>query len=164
MIIYGICTPASQANGAFNMIYRRTFDFTYTLVNSADVIFPVFDNLVTSDISISTLFNTEGYKQQIDITIVNVNLNVNSEMMWIINFPSYFSPQLFEQDAYCMIDSAMIPCMADPNTPYQIIVKSSPKTVYAGNSYKISLVGIACPRRLYANNAYPNRFMFVGVL
>ena len=60
------------------MIYRRTFDFTYTLVNSANVIFPVFNNLVTSNISISTLFNTEGYKQQIDITIVNVDLNVNS--------------------------------------------------------------------------------------
>jgi hypothetical protein len=85
-------------------------------------------------------------------------------MIWIINFPSYFSPQLFEQDAYCMIDSAMIPCMADPTTPYQIIVKNSPKTVYAGNSYKISLVGIACPRRLYTNNAYLSRFMFVGVL
>ena len=85
-------------------------------------------------------------------------------MLWIINFPSYFSPQLFEQDAYCMIDSAVIPCMADPTTRYQIIVKNSPKTVYAGSPYKISLIGIACPRRLYANNVYPSRFMFVGVL
>lgn len=65
MTIYGICTPASQANGAFNMIYRRTYDFTYTLVNSADVIFPTFNNLVTSDISIASFFNSEGYKQQL---------------------------------------------------------------------------------------------------
>ena len=71
MTIYGICTPASQANGAFNMIYRRTYDFTYTLVNSADVSFPSFNNLVTSDISISSYFNSEGYKQQIQITLVN---------------------------------------------------------------------------------------------
>lgn len=65
MTIYGICTPASQANGAFNMIYRRTYDFTYTLVNSANVIFPSFNNLVTSDISIASYFNSEGYKQQV---------------------------------------------------------------------------------------------------
>jgi hypothetical protein len=51
MKIYGICTPASQKNGAFNMIYRRVFDFTYTIVNSANIIFPTFSNLVTSNIS-----------------------------------------------------------------------------------------------------------------
>jgi hypothetical protein len=85
-------------------------------------------------------------------------------MVWIINFPSYYSPQIFQQDAYCMIDSAAIPCVSDPTTPYQVIVKNSPKTVYAGTPYKISLVGVACPRLLYANNAYPSRFIFVGVL
>jgi hypothetical protein len=58
MTIYGICTPASQANGAFNMIYRRIYDYTYTIVNSANVIFPSFNSLTTSNISIATYFNT----------------------------------------------------------------------------------------------------------
>ena len=117
MTIYGICTPASQSNGAFNMIYRRVFDFTYTIVNSASVIFPTFNPLITSNISIASYFNTEGYKQQVDITIVNTDLNIDQNMVWIVNFPSYYSPQLFQQDAYCLLDSAAIPCAVDPNTP-----------------------------------------------
>lgn len=71
MTIYGICTPASQSNGAFNMIYRRTYDYTYTIVNSANVIFPSLNSLTTSNISITSYFNTEGYKQEIDFNIVN---------------------------------------------------------------------------------------------
>lgn len=58
MTIYGICTPASQSNGAFNMIYRRTYDYTYTIVNSASVIFPIFNTLTTSNISSTSYFNT----------------------------------------------------------------------------------------------------------
>lgn len=77
MTIYGICTPASQANGAFNMIYRRTYDFTYTIVNSANVAFPSLNSPITSSITISSYFNTEGYKQQIDFSIINSNLNVD---------------------------------------------------------------------------------------
>jgi hypothetical protein len=77
MTIYGVCTPASQTNGAFNMIYRRIYDYTYTIVNSANVIFPSFNNLVTSNISIATYYNIEGYKQEIDFTIVNTDLNVD---------------------------------------------------------------------------------------
>jgi hypothetical protein len=164
MTIYGICTPASQSNGAFNMIYRRTYDFTYTIVNSANVIFPTFNALTTSDISIVSYYNTEGYKQQIDISIVNSVSGVDDKMVWIINFPSYYSPQLFQQDAYCMIDTAAIPCLADPTTPYQLIVKNSPKTISLGVAYKISIIGLAAPRSIYTNNAYPSRYIFIGVL
>ncbi len=95
MTIYGICTPASQKNGAFNMIYRRVFDYTYTIVNSANINFPTFSNFITSNITMASYYNTEGYKQEIDFTIVNSDLNVDSNMVWVINFPSYYSPQLF---------------------------------------------------------------------
>ncbi len=77
MTIYGVCTPASQSNGAFNMIYRRTYDFTYTIVNSASVIFPSLNALITSNITLTSYYNAEGYKQQIDFTIVNSQLNVD---------------------------------------------------------------------------------------
>jgi len=164
MTIYGICTPASQKNGAFNMIYRRVYDFTYTIVNSANVIFPTFSNLATSNITMTSYFNTEGYKQQIDFTIVNSALNIDESMVWIINFPSYYSPQLFQKDAYCLIDSAVISCSVDPKTPYQLVITGSPKTKNAGIPYTISVIGLACPRFLYTNNAYPSRYIFVGVL
>ena len=164
MTIYGICTPASQANGAFNMIYRRIYDYTYTIVNSANVIFPTLNTLITSNISISSYFNTEGYKQQIDFTIINSNLNVDENMVWIINFPSYYSPQLFQTDAYCMIDSTVIDCVVDPNTPYQLIVSNSPEMKNAGMAYTISVIGLAAPRSSYTNGAFLSRYIFVGVL
>jgi hypothetical protein len=65
MTIYGICTPASQSNGAFNMIYRRKKDYAYTIVNSANIIFPSFNSLVTSSITLFSYYNTEGFKQDI---------------------------------------------------------------------------------------------------
>lgn len=164
MTIYGICTPASQANGAFNMIYRRVYDYTYTIVNSANVIFPSFNALVTSNITLASYFNAEGFKQQIDFTIVNTDLNVDQNMVWIINFPSYYSPQLFQNDPFCMIDTAVIDCSVDPNTPYQLIISNSPKMKNAKVPYTISVVGLACPRNTYTNNAYPSRYIFVGVL
>lgn len=164
MTINGVLTPASQSNGAFNMIYRRTYDFAYTIVNSANVVFPSFNTLVSSNISLSSYFNTEGYKQDITFTIVNSILNVDSNMIWIINFPSYYSPQIFQTNAYCMIDSAVISCTIDPTTPYQIIVSKSPKMIDAGVAYQIQIIGIACPRKLYTNNVYPNRYIFIGVL
>ena len=164
MTIYGICTPASQSNGAFNMIYRRTYDYTYAIVNSASVIFPTFNSLTTSNISSTSYFNTEGYKQQIDFSIVNSALNIDDKMVWVINFPSYYSPQLFQQDPYCTIDSAVLPCSVDPNTPFQLIVSNSPKTKSAGVAYTISVIGLSCPRNLYTGSAYPNRYIFIGVL
>jgi hypothetical protein len=85
-------------------------------------------------------------------------------MVWIINFPSYYSPQLFQNDAYCMIDTAVIPCSVDTNTPYQLTVYNSPKTVFAGTSYKITIVGLDSPRLLYTGGIFQSRYMFVGVL
>lgn len=164
MTIYGICTPTSQSSGAFNMIYRRIYDSAYTIVNSADVIFPSLNSLVTSNISLASYFNTEGYKQQIDFTLVNSALNVDSNMVWVINFPSYYSSTLFQLDPYCMINGAVISCAPDPNTPYQLIITNSPKTINAGTPYVISVVGLACPRALYTNNANPSRYIFIGVL
>jgi hypothetical protein len=58
----------------------------------------------------------------------------------------------------------VIPCSIDSNTPYQIKVFSSPKTVSAGTSYKIRLVGLDCPRLLYTGGTYQSRYMFVGIL
>jgi len=106
MTITGISTPVSQLN-AFNMIYRRTHDFAYTIVNNyANVIFPEFGTLETSSVSLVSYYNTEGYKQDMVFTITNVNDNVNDEMIWVFNFPSYYSPDLFQQDAYCTINGA----------------------------------------------------------
>lgn len=165
MTISGICTPASQSNGAFNMIYRRIYDFTYTVVNNyANVIFPSFQNLVTSNISMLSYFNTEGYKQDIVFTLVNINVNVDSKVVWIVNFPSYYSPNLFQNDAYCMINTAKTQCQVDPTTPYQLIITGSPITVMAGTSYTISVIGLSSPRALYTNGAFSQRYIFVGVL
>jgi hypothetical protein len=117
MTIAGICTPVTQKN-VFNMIYRRKQDFAYTLVNNYEnVIFPELEALVTSDISLQSYFNTEGYKQDIVFTIINQNDKVNSLMLWVINFPSYYSSQLFQQLPYCMINGSPIPCSVDPTTP-----------------------------------------------
>lgn len=164
MIIYGILTPASQSNGAFNMTYRRINDYTSTIVNSANVAFPSFVTLVTSNISLASYFNTEGYKQDIKFTITNTALNIDANMVWIINFPSYYSPSLFQQDSYCLLNTAVIPCSPDPNTPYQLIVSNSPMLVNAGVAYTLTVAGLAAPRSIYTNNAYPNRYIFIGVL
>lgn len=164
MTIAGACTPVSQKN-AFNMIYRRKQDFAYTLVNNyQNVIFPDFEALVTSDITLQSYFNTEGYKQDIVFTLINQNDKVNSLMRWVINFPSYYSSQLFQQLPYCMINGSPIPCSVDPTTPYQLLIYNSPATVEAGTPYEITVVGLAAPRRTYTNNAYPQRYIFVGVL
>lgn len=77
MTIYGICTPVSQSN-TFNMIYRRKQDFSYTIQNNyANVIFPTFETLKSSSISLESRFNTEGYKQDLIFTITNENDNVD---------------------------------------------------------------------------------------
>jgi len=77
MTIYGILTPASQSNGAFNMIYRRKKDFVYTVVNSANYLFPSFNSLITSQISLASFYNTEGFKQDIQFTITNTDLKID---------------------------------------------------------------------------------------
>lgn len=85
-------------------------------------------------------------------------------MIWVINFPSYYSSQLFQQLPYCTINGSPIPCAVDPTTPYQLIIKDSPATVPAETPYEITVVGLAAPRNIYTNNAYPQRYIFVGVL
>jgi len=165
MVISGICTPASQQNGAFNMIYRRIYDRTYTIVNNyANAIFPTFQNLVVSNISMVSYFNTEGYKQDLVFTLTNTNVNVDYNVIWIINFPSYYSPDLFQVDPYCMVNGASTNCQVDPNTPYQLVVSNSPVTATAGTAYTVSVLGLSGPRGIYTNNAYSQRYIFVGVL
>lgn len=132
--------------------------------NYANVIFPSFENLVTSNISMVSYFNTEGYKQDIIFTLVNTGVNVDSDVVWIINFPSYYSTDIFQQDPYCMVNSAVTDCSIDPNTPYQLIISNSPVTVMAGSSYTLSVIGVSSPRAIYTNNAYPQRYIFIGVL
>ena len=85
-------------------------------------------------------------------------------MIWVVNFPSYYSPDLFQQDSYCTINGAQTTCMVDPTTPYQLLVKMSPVTVNAGITYKITIVGLSTPRKIYTNNVYPQRYIFIGVL
>lgn len=85
-------------------------------------------------------------------------------MVWVVNFPSYYSAHLFQNDAYCMIDTAVISCAVDSNTPYQLTIRSSPKTVTAGTAYTITIMGLAAPRHPYTNDQYPGRYIFVGVL
>ena len=114
--------------------------------------------------SINSFFNTEGYDQQIDVTIKNRALPVDNKMIWIVNLPSYYSQIIFNYKPYCLIEGSPIDCQADPNTPYQLIIKNSPRIIAAGTYYKISILGVACPRVLYMNNKFPNRYMFIGIL
>ena len=88
--IYGIMTPASHENGAFSIIYQRAYDKGYTLTNEETTAFPAFSDRIISEISMDALFNTEGYEQRLTFTIVNQENVVNDEMVWIVNFPSYY--------------------------------------------------------------------------
>ena len=97
-------------------------------------------------------------------TLTNDEDNVDSSMIWVINFPSYYSPELFQQDAYCTLNSAKIDCAVDSTTPYQLLITASPVTVDAGTSYEIAVIGLSSPRNIYTNDAYPQRYIFVGVL
>lgn len=157
--IYGIMTPASHENGAFSIIYQRHYDKGYTLTNEETTAFPEFGDRIISEISMDALFNTEGYEQRLTFTIVNQELVVDDQMVWVINFPSYYYEQLFNFNPYCMIDSAPIQCYADPTTPYQLIIKNSPKIVAASTAYSISIHRLTCPRRTYTNDYYPSRYL-----
>jgi hypothetical protein len=85
-------------------------------------------------------------------------------MIWIINFPSYYSPLIFNYEPYCLIDGSPINCYADTNTPYQLILDMSPAIIAAGVSYTVSIVGVACPRVIYMDDTFPNRYIFLGIL
>ncbi len=63
-----------------------------------------------------------------------------------------------------MVNNAVTDCSIDPNAPYQLVVRNSPAAVMAGTSYTLSVIGVASPRAIYTNNAYPQRYIFIGVL
>jgi hypothetical protein len=126
--------------------------------------FPDLSSYVIGDISINSYFNTEGQQQQIDITLKNQFLSVNSDMVWVINFPSYYSPLIFNYDSYCLIEGSPIQCTPDPNTPYQLIITNSPRIIAVQTSYKISILGVACPRAKYMGSTFKDRYLFVGIL
>ena len=112
----------------------------------------------------ASFYNTEGYKQDLVLTITNANDHVDASMVWLVNLPSYYSPALFQTDSYCIINGAQLTCLVDPSTPYQLILKDSPVTVTAGVAYQLTIMGLASPRKIYTNDAYPQRYIFVGVL
>jgi hypothetical protein len=164
MEIYGIKTPASHKNGDFSITFQRKYDKSYTLTNEISAPFPTLNDYIVSNISLASYLNTEGYEQQIDLTITNKKIPVNDKVFWIINFPSYYSPLIFNYDPYCLINGSPVECNADPLTPYQLIIKKSPRIVAANVSYVLSIVGIACPRVKYTNDMYPSRYIFIGLL
>ncbi len=129
-------------------------------MNELTTPFPTLRNYIISDVSIVSYFNTEGYDQQIELTIRNRALPVNDKMIWVINFPSYYSPLIFNYEPYCLIEGSPIKCYADPNTQYQLIIEKSPRIIAAGISYKITILGVACPRVQYMGNSFPNRYIF----
>lgn len=112
----------------------------------------------------NAFFNTEGYEQKLVFTMINTKKVVNSDMVWIINFPSYYNQWLFNYNPYCMIDSTPIECLADPTTPYQLIIRNSPKIITNGTLYTISVHRLTCPRAKYTNDYYRSYYLFVGVL
>lgn len=83
-------TPASHENGAFSIIYQRTYDETYTLTNEISTSFPTFEDPISSNITLEAYFNTEGAEQLLEFTIYNQELAVDDEMVWLVNFPSYY--------------------------------------------------------------------------
>ena len=134
------------------------------MTNELTASFPALGDYIISDMSLVSYFNTEGYGQQIDIRITNKDLPVNDQMKWIINFPSYYSPLIFNYEPYCLINGSPINCYADVDTPYQLIIDLSPSIIAAGTQYMISILGVACPRLIYMGDIFPNRYIFIGIL
>lgn len=48
-----------------------------------------------------------------------------------------------------MINTLPIDCTIDSLTPYQIVVSNSPLLVPIGLAYKITVLGVPCPRAVY---------------
>ena len=85
-------------------------------------------------------------------------------MIWIVNFPSYYSENVFNLEPYCLIDSTPLSCKIDPTTPYQIIIEKSPKIINPQTQYTISVMRVACPRSIYAHDSFKARYIFLGIL
>jgi hypothetical protein len=66
---------------------------------------------------------------------------------------------------YCTINGIKINCFRDTNTPYQIVVNSSPRIIEVGQSYVLTVYGLQCPRASYLNGnaAYVTQSIFFGV-
>jgi hypothetical protein len=134
------------------------------LINSINTVFPTFQDRIISNITVNSFFNTEGYEQKLTFSLINTKNVVNRKMVWIINFPSYYNIKLFNYNPFCLIDSTPIECLADPTTPYQLIIKNSPKNILNGTAYTITVNRLTCPRAKYTNNYYRSYYTFIGIL
>ena len=94
----------------------------------------------------------------------NQELNVDDTMVWIVNFPSFYTDKLFNFEPYCLIDNAPLNCYNDLNIQYQLIITGSPKIIQAGTNYTLTIIGLACPRHAYTHDLFLNRYLFIGML
>lgn len=167
--IYGLQIPSSNTNDIIYIIYQRNFDNRYTLTNdnTTTAPFPTLSNRINSLITLESLYNTEGLEQQLNFVITHTTYNVDSQTIWYINLPIYYSPKVWNDItlSYCQISGVMIPCTVDPEVPYQIKVYDSPRIINNGVQYTLSIYGIPCPRKRYLNNnaTYANEYVFIGV-
>lgn len=167
--IYGLKTPSTIEQDLVGIIYVRKYDLSYTVYNNEESTqqFPSLSDKVNSFIIMSPFFNTEGLEQQLSFSIVNQYSPVTELTQWIINFPRYYSQQIWNEDylVYCKIESSFIDCAVDPNTPYQILVSNSPRIIEVGDTYVLSVYGITCPRAKYLNGyaEYVTESIFMGI-
>lgn len=169
LYIYGLQIPSSNTNDIFYIIYQRNFDNLYTLSNTGSTTapFPSLSNRINSLITMESIMNSEGLEQQLNFNITHTATNVDSDTIWYINLPIYYSPTVWNDPtlAYCEISGVMLPCSVDPNVPYQIKVTNSPRIINSMVLYTLSIFGVPCPRKRYLNNnaTYANEYVFVGV-
>lgn len=99
--------------------------------------------------------------------IENKNAPITQNTVWIINFPRFYLQNVWNEDylTYCTINDTNLSCIADPNTPYQILVSGSPRIFRTGQTYLLKVFGMPCPRTVYLNgNApYVSESIFVGI-
>lgn len=86
-------------------------------------------------------------------TVINQYVQINLQTVWIINFPRYYSPLIWNEDylIYCTINGTPLTCARSQYTPYQIVISGSPLIISTGSTYTISVYGIPCPRASYLN-------------
>jgi hypothetical protein len=153
--MYGIITPSTITQSMVGIIYLRIYDNTYSKSNTdaSTSLFPTLVSKINSLITLQTYFNTEGLEQELLFTVINQYVQVTLTTVWIINFPRYYSPSLWNEDflIYCTINQTPLTCTRSKYTPYQIELSNSPLIVSVGSTYTISIYGIPCPRATYLN-------------
>lgn len=153
--MYGIITPSTVTQSMIGIIYLRIYDNTYSKSNiaSSTALFPSLVSKINSLITLQTFFNTEGLEQELLFTVINQYVQVDLSTVWIINFPRYYSPNIWNEDflIYCMINQTPLTCSRSKYTPYQIQLSNSPLIVTVGSTYSITIYGIPCPRAAYLN-------------